>query len=269
MEDVQDVKGVINHLKQIMKKMMKINMGRDKHNIKMVAIKRKSGRKPDEIREISAKVGVVENADGSASWTQGKTKAIAAVFGPKEHHPRNQRNPAKGTLRCTYSMMSFSVTDRIRPGPNRRSTEISKITEWALAPVVMLEKYPGMVVDVHIHMTQADAGTRCAGINAAAMALAHAGIPMKNIVSSIAAGKIDKTIVLDLDKYEDSEFDEGEGSTDIPMTFTGDGKLTHIQVDGHLTTEQLKQAMEMAKKASEKIYEVQKQALKDSVGGGE
>ena len=163
-------------------------------------------------------------------------------------------------------MMSFSVTDRIRPGQNRRSTEISKITEWALEPIVMLDKYPGKVVDVYIHMTQADAGTRCAGINAAAMALAHAGIPMKNIVSSIAAGKLDKTIVLDLDKYEDSEFEEGEGSTDIPMTFTSDGKLTHIQVDGYITPEQLKEAMKMAREASKKIYEVQKQALKDSLG---
>ena len=233
----------------------------------MAEIKRQSGRKADEIRPISAKVGIIPNANGSAMFTAGKTIAIAAVYGPKEHHPRNQRNPAKGTLRCTYSMMSFSVTDRIRPGPNRRSTEISKITEWALEPVVILENYPGKVVDVHIHMTQADAGTRCAGINAAAMALAHAGIPMRNMVSSIAAGKLDQTIVLDLDKHEDSEFEDGEGSTDIPMTFTDDGKLTHIQVDGAITTEQLKEAMKMAREASKKIYEVQKQALKDSLGG--
>ena len=229
--------------------------------------KRPDGRKIDEMREMKAKVGVIPNADGSAMFSFGDTVAIAAVYGPKEHHPRNQRNPEEGTLRCTYSMMSFSVTDRIRPGPNRRSTEISKITEWALEPVVILENYPGKVVDVHIHMTQADAGTRCAGINAAAMALAHAGIPMRNMVSSIAAGKLDQTIVLDLDKHEDSEFEDGEGSTDIPMTFTDDGKLTHIQVDGAITTEQLKEAMKMAREASKKIYEVQKQALKDSLGG--
>lgn len=229
--------------------------------------KRKSGRKPDEIRPISAKVGIIPNADGSAMFQAGKTIAIAAVYGPKKMHPQHAQDLAKGTLRCTYSMMSFSVTDRIRPGPNRRSTEISKITEWALEPVVMLDNYPKMVVDVHIHMTQADAGTRCAGINAASMALAHAGIPMKGMVSSIAAGKLDKTIVLDLDKYEDSEFEAGEGSTDIPLTFTDDGKLTHIQVDGKITSKQLKEAIEMGRKASKKIYEVQKKALKE-VGGG-
>ena len=229
--------------------------------------KRKDGRKNNEMRSpLVAKVGIIPNANGSAMFQIGKTIAIAAVYGPKKMHPQHSQNPERGTLRCTYNMLSFSVNDRIRPGPNRRSTEISKITQWALDPVVMLERYPSMVVDVQIHITQADAGTRCAGINAAAMALAHAGIPMKDMVSSIAVGKIDKTIVLDLDKYEDSEFDEGEGSTDIPMSFTRSGEITHLQLDGKISKDQLKEAAKMAQKACEEIYEIQKKALKDSVG---
>jgi exosome complex component RRP41 len=96
------------------------------------------------------------------------------------------------------------------------------------------------------------------------MALAHAGIPMKNMVSSVSVGKMDKTIVLDLDKYEDSEFDEGEGSTDIPITFTNDGKISHIQLDGKITRKQLSEAIELARKASKEIYEVQKKALKEA-----
>jgi len=230
-----------------------------------MAYKRKDGRKLDELRSpILAKVGIIKNADGSAMFQIGKTIAYAAVYGPKKMHPQHAQNPEKGTLRCTYNMLSFSVEDRIRPGPSRRSTEISKITEWALAPVVMLENYPNQVVDVHINIIQADAGTRCAGINAAAMALAHAGIPMKDLVSSISVGKIDKSLVLDLDKYEDSEFDDGEGSTDIPVTITHSGKLTHLQLDGKITAEQLKEVIEMAKKACDEIYEIQKKALKEA-----
>jgi len=229
--------------------------------------KRKDGRKNDEMRSpIVAKIGIIPNADGSAMFQIGKTIAIAAVYGPKKMHPQHSQNPEKGTLRCTYNMLSFSVEDRIRPGPSRRSTEISKITEWALEPIVILDKYPNMVVDVHINITQADAGTRCAGINAAAMALAHAGIPMKDMVSSVSVGKMDKTLVLDLDKYEDSEFKDGEGSTDIPMSFTRSGEITHLQLDGKITKVQLKEAIKMAKKASEEIYEIQKKALKESVG---
>lgn len=233
----------------------------------MTEFKRKDGRKPEEYRKpISAKVGVVPNADGSAMYQSGKTIVIAAVYGPKKMHPQHLQNPEKGTLRCNYNMISFSTGERIRPGLSRRSIEISKIMEWALEPVLMIDKYANMVIDVHVNVIQADAGTRCAAINAAAMALAHAGIPMKNIVSSIAAGKLDKTVVLDLDKYEDSEYEEGEGSTDIPITFTPDGKITHIQVDGKIDKEQLMKAIELARNATGDIYEVQKQALKDSIG---
>ena len=230
----------------------------------MAEFKRPDGRKVHELRPFEAKVGVVPNADGSAMYKSGETIAIAAVYGPKKMHPQHMQNPERGTLRCTYNMNSFSVSDRIRPGPSRRSMEISEITTWALNPVVMLEKYPNQVVDVHINIIQADAGTRCAGINAASMALAHAGIPMKNLVCSIAAGKLDKTVVVDLDKAEE-DYEEGEGPTDIPISMTPDGEITHLQLDGKITGEQLKEAIELAKEACKTIYETQKKALKDSI----
>jgi exosome complex component RRP41 len=226
--------------------------------------KRPDGRKPDELRPMQAKVGIVPNADGSALFSFGDTIAIAAVYGPRKMHPQHQQDPEKGTLRCNYSMLSFSVDERIRPGPNRRSTEISKITEWALEPSLLIKRYPNMVIDVHINILQANASTRCAGINAAAMALAHAGIPMKNIVSSVSIGKLDKNLVVDLNKDEE-DWEEGEGSTDIPITMTPDGKITHIQLDGKITKEQLKEVIELARNTTKKVYEVQKKALKESV----
>ena len=233
-----------------------------------MTIKRPDGRKHNEIRPMRAKVGVVPNADGSAIFEFGDTKAIAAVYGPKKMHPQHMQDPEKGTLRCTYNMLSFSVNERIRPGLSRRSIEISKIIEWALEPVIMIDKYPSMVVDVHINILQANASTRCAAINAAAMALAHAGIPMKDMVSSVSIGKLDKDLVVDVNKYEE-DWEEGEGATDMPFTFTHAGELSHIQLDGKITSKQLKEAVELAREATLKIYEVQKKALKDSIGGDE
>jgi len=226
--------------------------------------KRPDGRKVDEIRKMDAKVGVVSSADGSAMFSFGDTVAVAAVYGPKEMHPQHQQDPEKGTLRFTYNMISFSVTDRIRPGPNRRSTEIGKISGWALEPVVKIKQYPNMVVDVHVNILQADASTRCAGINAAALALAHAGIQMKEMVSSISIGKLDKQLVVDVEN-EEEKWEEGEGATDIPITMTNSGKITHLQLDGKITSKELKEAIEIARKALKEVYEVQKKALKDSL----
>ena len=228
------------------------------------SFKRPDGRKVDEMRKMEAKVGVVPNADGSAMFSFGDTIAIAAVYGPRKMHPQHSQNPEKGTLRCNYGMLSFSVSDRIRPGPSRRSMEISKITEWALEPVVMIDNYPNMVVDVHINIIQANASTRCAGINAAAIALAHAGIPMTGLVSSVSIGKLDKQLVVDVNKDEE-DWEEGEGATDIPITMTHDGKITHLQLDGKITSKELKEAVELARKSLKDVYEVQKKALKDSL----
>ncbi len=225
--------------------------------------KRPDGRKIDEIRPMKAKVGVVPNADGSAIFQFGETIAIAAVYGPKKMHPQHLQNLEKGVLRCDYNMLSFSVTDRIRPGKSRRSTEISKIIEWALEPVLLIDNFPGMVIDVHMNIIQANASTRCAAINAAVLALAHAGIPMKEFVSSVSIGKLDKQLVVDLNKTEE-DWEEGEGPTDIPITFTSNSQeITHIQLDGKISKEQLKEAIEIAKKSIKKIYDVQKEAFKE------
>jgi len=237
---------------------------------KGIYTKRNDGRKMDEVRPMTAKVGIVPSADGSASFETGKTKAIAVVRGPRTLHPQHMQNAQTGVLRVNYGMMPFSVEDRIRPGPNRRSEEISKVTEWALSSVVDLSGFPNTVVDVFIQIPQADAGTRVAGINAAAMALAHAGIPMKQMVSAIGVGKIDKTLVVDLDKYEDSEFHDEEGSTDIPVVLTSRKKdVALLQLDGKISIPEFKEVIGMAKIACEDILKVQMEALKNINEEGE
>lgn len=224
--------------------------------------KRYDGRAFDELRKMKVQIGVVPRADGSALFAFGDTVAIAAVYGPRQLHPQHMQNPEKGILRVNYDMLPFSVTERKKPGPNRRSSEISKVIEWALSPVVEIDAFQNTVVDIFIQVLQANASTRCAAINAAALALAHAGVPMKEMVSAVSIGKIDKSIVADLIKQEE-DYEDGEGATDIPMAFTSrTEKLCLLQLDGKISGEELKEAVKAGAKACQKIYAEQKKALK-------
>ena len=231
----------------------------------MTAHKRPDGRKNNELRKMSAKVGVVPNADGSAMFSFGNTVAIAAVYGPRQLHPQHMQNPATGILRVNYDLLSFSVSDRKKPGPSRRSQEISKVTEWALLPSIDLTEFPNTVIDVQIYIIQADAGTRTAGINAASMALAHAGIPMRDLVCSVAVGKQDKELIVDLTK-EEEDFEEGEGATDFAVAkIANSDEYTLLQLDGNIQPEVVKKVLELANKSCDEIYEFQKKTLKESI----
>ena len=228
--------------------------------------RRTDGRKIDELRPIAAKAGIIKNADGSAMVKMGNTIAYAAVYGPRELYPKFLQDPTKGVLRCKYNMMPFSGSgERVRPGPSRRSTEISMVTEKALLPVLNLEDFPNAVIDVYIDLPQTDAGTRCAGICAAAIALADAGIAMKDLVTAVSVGKVNEHLVVDL-TYEE-EATEGEVA-DIPVAFISkSGEITLLQMDGEISKEQLVKALEMGKKAAKEIYAIQKATLKEKYSG--
>ena len=234
-----------------------------------MAVKRLDGRKADEMRPITAKIGVIPNADGSAMFTFGNTVAIAAVYGPRMLHPQHMQDPKSAILRVNYDLLSFSVSDRKKPGPSRRSQEISKVTEWALSPVLDLKEFPNTVVDVQIYILQANASTRVAGINAASMALAQAGIPMRNLVCAVSVGKLDKDLVIDVNDVEE-HFEEGEGATDFATAkLANSDEYTLLQLDGKIQPKLIPEALALADKACAKIYEIQKKALKNITEGDE
>jgi exosome complex component RRP41 len=219
---------------------------------------RLDGRKAGELRNIKIEAGVLENADGSAYVEIGKNKVRAAVYGPRECHPRHLQDPTKAIIQCKYNMMAFSVSDRKRPGPDRRSVEISKIIAEALESVVLTELYPRASIDVYIEILQANAGTRCAGLTAASVALADAGIPMRDIIPSVAVGKADGKVLLDLNKEEDNF-----GQADVPIAIIPKtNEIVLLQMDGNMTRKEFDNAIEMGVAACHEIYEIQKDALK-------
>lgn len=235
----------------------------------MVYSKRIDGRGFDELRPIEAKAGVIKKADGSAYFKMGKTIAYAAVYGPRELYPKFKQDPKRGILRVNYNMMPFSgAGDRVRPGPNRRSKEISSVSEKALSCVLNLDDFPNAVVDVFIELTQTDAGSRCCGINAAAMALADAGIAMRDLVSAVAVGQADGRVVVDLNYEEEHlpEFVEHVDShdvADIPVAIIpSTGEISLLQMDGIISKEALLEGLAKAQVAVQEVARIQREALR-------
>ena len=226
---------------------------------------RLDGRKWDELRPISLQVGLMKNADGSAYIEWGKNKIMAAVYGPKEVHPKHQVLPDRALLRCRYHMAPFSVDERKNPAPSRREIEISKVIREALVPAVIVEDYPRTAIEVWVEVLQSDGGSRCAGITAAALALADAGINMRDLVSGCSCGLIEDMVVADLDDTEDKE-----GNGDMPVAIMPNlGQVTLLQVDGIYSREQFQKAFELAIEKGKQIYRMQRDALAARFFGGE
>jgi exosome complex component RRP41 len=218
---------------------------------------RLDGRKTSEIRPITIQAGVLHRADGSAYLEWGGNKVICAVYGPRELNPKRFQESDKAVVQVRYGMSAFSTSDRKRPGPDRRSQEISKVIADAFENVVLTERFPRGAIDVQVQVLEANAGTRCAALTCAAVALADAGIPMKGLISAVAAGKCNDHIILDLDQGEDNY-----GNADLPIGVNHtSGEIVLLQMDGHLTPAEFEKALDMAVEGNKQVVKVQREAL--------
>jgi exosome complex component RRP41 len=219
---------------------------------------RLDGRANNEMRPIKIQTGVVQRADGSAFIEWGANKIIVAVY-VREAYPKHAQNIDRAIVKARYNMSGYSVEERKRPGPDRRTMEISKVVSEALSSAIVLEKLPRAEVDVFIQVLEADAGTRIASLTASSVAVADAGVPMRDLVVGCTAGKADGKVVLDLSKDEDNF-----GQADIPMAILPrTGKVVLLQLDGDVTEEEFNEATSMMMEAMPRISELQKNALMD------
>lgn len=219
---------------------------------------RLDGRANNEMRPIKIQTGVVQRADGSAFIEWGANKIIVAVY-VREAYPKHAQNIDRAIVKARYNMSGYSVEERKRPGPDRRTMEISKVVSEALSSAIVLEKLPRAEVDVFIQVLEADAGTRIASLTASSVAVADAGVPMRDLVVGCTAGKADGKIVLDLSKDEDNF-----GQADIPMAILPrTGKVVLLQLDGDVTEEEFNEATSMMMEAMPRISELQRNALMD------
>jgi exosome complex component RRP41 len=133
------------------------------------------------------------------------------------------------------------------------------VIRQSLEPAIFSIMFPRTAVDIYIEIAQADGGTRCASITAASLALADAGVPLKDLVAGCAAGKIEGTLVLDLDDTEDKY-----GEADLPLAFIPrTEEISLLQMDGSFSPKEFEDAMNLAIAGCKNIYEMQRETLKN------
>mmetsp|Transcript_13179 Transcript_13179/g.37117 ORF Transcript_13179/g.37117 Transcript_13179/m.37117 type:complete len:246 (-) Transcript_13179:1669-2406(-) len=204
---------------------------------------RLDGRRPKEVRKLSAKLSALDTADGSAVFEMGNTKVMAAVFGPRELENKSRDSQDKAVVNCEYAMAPFSTGgDRRRRGKtDRRSTELTMVIRETLKEVIMVELLPRSQIDICVQVLQADGGTRCAALNAAMLALADAGIPCRDLMASCAAGFLDGTPLLDLNYAEDAG-----GGPDVAIAYeTNFHKVVLLQMDNKMNREDFAKVLEL------------------------
>lgn len=220
--------------------------------------KRANNRKNEELRDIKITLGVVESADGSCYLEWGKNIILATVHGPRQIFPKHLANPEKAVIDYKYRMAPFSVTDRKSPVPGKRDKEISLVSGYALESAIQTEKFPNTVIDIDAVVLSADAGTRSAALTAASLACADAGLPMKGLVSVVAAGRANGDLVWDLDKADEDTEDAVD--TAIGILFP-QKEIVLLQMDGFINQKDWKKVISMGVDAAEEVYKLQKKAL--------
>ncbi len=200
------------------------------------------GRQLDEVRPVSARVGVLPRVHGSALFCRGMTQvlSIATLGSPSDAQELDDLHPEeKKRYLHHYNMPPFSVGEA-KPlrSPGRREVGHGALAERALVPVLPPESEFPYVLRVVSEVLSSNGSTSMGSVCASTLALMDAGVPIERPVSGVAMGLIcegDKTRILtDIQGIEDflGDMDFKVAGTDKGITaLQMDMKITSISLD--------------------------------------
>jgi len=230
---------------------------------------RTDGRRPGEVRPITIEPDWLEQAHGSALFTQGKTKVLCTAM-IQEEVPRWLRNQGRGWITAEYSLLPASTGDRVEREASRgkqqgRTIEIQRLIGRAVRAVADFRALGERTMWLDCDVLQADGGTRCAAICGAYVAgmraLDRFGLSrgFADSVAAVSVGVVGGVPMLDLDYSEDSTAD-----TDMNVVMTGDGRLIEVQATAErdpFTRETLDELLELAAAGITEIGALQAEAI--------
>lgn len=214
--------------------------------------KRVDGRKIDEIRPLSAQVGVLPRTHGSAIFQRGLTQALTVVtLGSPRLEQIIESAEGEESKRYIhhYSMPPYSVGETGRMmSPSRREIGHGALAERALIPVIPGKEDFPYTVRVVSEITSSNGSTSMASTCGSTLALMDAGVPIISPVAGISVGMMsdDKNYVLLTDIIGLEDF---SGDMDFKVAGTGKG-ITAIQLDVKvpgLTQKQISETLERAR----------------------
>src|SRR5438552_8121325 len=230
---------------------------------------RADGRKPDELRQLEFEADWLENAHGSALFTQGRTKVLCTAM-IQEEVPRWLRGQGRGWITAEYSLLPASTGERVDREASRgkqqgRTIEIQRLIGRAVRAVADFRALGERTMWLDCDVLQADGGTRCAAICGAYVAgrraLDRFGLSraFADSVAAVSVGVVDGVPLLDLDYAEDSA-----AETDMNVVMTGDGRLIEVQATAEkqpFTRERLDELLGLAEGGIEQIARLQQEAV--------
>lgn len=231
---------------------------------------RVDGRKPNEIRSLSCKLGVVSSSDGSALIEQGNTRVIASVHGPREASRRKDAEHDQAVLACEIHVAPFAGNERRkRRQGDKRDAEASSSLRASLESVVQSRLYPRSQIDIYVLVLQSDGGHLSAAVNASCLALIDAGVAMKDFVVAVGVTHIQKSILLDPNFIECS----AGGPELVVALLPRSGKITLASMDSRLSIDRLGPCLDLASVGCNQVYEILRSAAREAtarkVRGGE
>lgn len=220
---------------------------------------RPSGRKLDEMREVSIETNVTKHAEGSCLIKMGDTHVLCTAS-VEDRVPKFIKGSGLGWVTAEYGMLPRSTSSRMRREAasgkqGGRTVEIQRLIGRSLRAGVDRVALGERQITVDCDVLQADGGTRCASITGGWVALklattklqqsgAITNDPLISPVAAVSCGIYAGQPVLDLDYPEDSE-----AGVDGNFIMLGNGQMIEVQMSAEGSTysrEQMNQLIDLA-----------------------
>ncbi len=224
------------------------------------------GRGLDELRHLTAEVGIYPRPHGNALFSRGETQAMTFVtLGAPGDELSMENMETDGTKRYYhhYNFPPYSVAE-VKPlrGAGRREVGHGILAEKALRPVLPSREDFPYTIRVVTEILSSNGSSSMAATCGASLALMDAGVPVRKAVGGIAIGRAydgERTkIITDIRDLED-----GPGGMDFKISGTRDG-VTAIQMDTKslgLTKDVIHGAMEHGRSALARLLAVMSDAI--------